>query len=75
MNYGGRSIGCPLPTTKNYIVMIKAIFGAVISALAGIVNAVALCRTCEPVCIIFGCLAVMVCIGCISEAIERGGAE
>lgn len=55
--------------------MIKAIFGAVISALAGIVNAVALCRTCEPVCIIFGCLAVMVCLGCISEAIERGGVE
>lgn len=75
MTHGGRSIGCPLPTTKNYIVMTKSILGAVISALATAVDAVALCRTYEPICLFIGVVTVMSCLGCIADALEKGGAE
>lgn len=50
-------------------------YGAVISALACVVCAVGLYKTYEPICIVFGALAFMMFIGCVSELIEKGGAD
>lgn len=55
--------------------MKKAVFGAVVSALACVACAVGLYKTYEPMCLIWGCLAFMLLIGCISDIIEKGGAD
>ena len=53
--------------------MRKEIIGAVTSALACIVCGVGLYKTYEPICIVFGALAVMTFLGCVADLIEKGG--
>lgn len=55
--------------------MKKSFYGAVISALACAVCAVGLYRTYEPICLVWGCMAVASLIGCVSDLIEEGGAR